>query len=261
MTYKEFIEWAMDNDIVLEEYDIYPDRYTNVPYASGCYKSEYGKWYYYHSIDERTSLTPNGTKKPEEECFKLLFGDLKYKIQQKQKREEAYAKEFEKSCEALSEEERNEEISARNAWLEEERLVNFYMPRNQFAKTQEEIVIDLDRIYEGIDSGTEDNSLYVAVKKIYMKIYNEDIATKLFKIFKYEEKFGVYIDRRGCGKRGIMIFDEIGNLYKKKKEEVDEHIIDRNPELMQALERHENTVWENRFPYERRLIREGQLGE
>ena len=146
------LEWAMDNDIVLEKYDIYPNRYTNVPYASGCYKSEYGKWYYYHSIDERTSLKPNGTKKLEVECFKLLFCDLKYKIQQKQKREEAYAKEFEKSCEALSEKERNEEISARNAWLEEEKLVNFYMPRNQFAKTQEEIVIDLDRIYEGIDS-------------------------------------------------------------------------------------------------------------
>ena len=58
MKKEEFINWIIENNIILKEYEIYPDKYTNVPFSSGCYTDKEGNWYYYHHIDERTSLIP-----------------------------------------------------------------------------------------------------------------------------------------------------------------------------------------------------------
>lgn len=261
MTYKEFINWAIDNDIVLGRYEIYPDRYTNVPFASGCYRDEEGFWCYYHSIDERTSLTPDGTRMTENECFNNLLGDLKYSIEKEKESDEAYSKEFKQSCEALTEEERNKKVSARNARLEEKRIVNIYMPRNQFAKSQDEIVIDLNRIFERIDSNTEDNALYVEINQIYRRLYCEEVATKLFKIFKYEEKFARYIEDEWYGKKYIMIFDEVRNSYQIFKEEVNRETSIKDSELVKTLEEYERNVFDGRFQILRKMIKEGKLGE
>lgn len=81
MTYREFMEWVREENISLERLEIYPDRYTNVPFSSGCYQDDGGTWYYYMQIDERTKLTPNGRKMSEEECFEKLKEDVLYKIE------------------------------------------------------------------------------------------------------------------------------------------------------------------------------------
>lgn len=106
MTYKEFMQWAEENEELktiipkeLAEYyntddvmdrlryiKIYPNQYTNVPFSHGCYQDAQGNWYYYIQIDERTSLTPDGQKYPEEECFEKLKGSVLYELEQRERR-------------------------------------------------------------------------------------------------------------------------------------------------------------------------------
>lgn len=110
MTYKEFMQWAEENeelkavipealarwfnrDDVMEQLKyitIYPNEYTNVPDSDGCYQDSQGNWYYYTQLDERTSLVPNGKKYSEEECFEKLKTSVMYKLQRLEGRRENF---------------------------------------------------------------------------------------------------------------------------------------------------------------------------
>lgn len=89
--------------------------------------------------------------------------------------------------------------------------------------------------------------IYAEINKIYQKLYHEEVATKLFKIFKYEEKFARYIENSLYGKKCIMIFDEISYMYRKLKAEADKESVGKDNGLIKILENYESTVFGDRF--------------
>lgn len=245
MTYKEFMQWAEENeelkaiipdffkerhnmDDVMERLayiDIFPNRYTNVPFSHGCYQDKMGNWYYYIQIDERTSLTPNGTKYPEEECFEKLKSSVGYAIQEYQARERQEQERLANMSPERKQRMEREEKLLRNFHLvmnmfgteiDETKTIEqlktdlnkittfddtdgddeaFELIKEQYeidkAKTIKELKIDLNKIYTAFDDTDEDNETFKLIKEQY----GEEKGIKLLKIFKFITYYGMALQR------------------------------------------------------------------
>lgn len=236
MKKEEFINWIIENNIILKEYEIYPDKYTNVPFSSGCYTDKEGNWYYYHHIDERTSLIPNGQKMSEDECFEKLLKSLKYEIEQKNTQMKMYEEELQRSYATISLEEKEKKEKLRNAYKEEKELMDLYVVKNQFANSKDDVVIDISKIYKTMDCNTEGNSLYIRIKELYKSLYSEEMVEKLFKIYKYQEKYSRYMKIRLYGGCYNFIYEKINGIFQNIKENAECKMVEDEKRIREEVE-------------------------
>lgn len=213
MTYNEFMNWVQTDEELKEKFDrllgeritkdgierilqfynIYPDEYTNGPFVHGCYKDNAGNWYYYNNFDERTSLTPNGTRASENECFNHLKNALLVEIQHHEEEKRAEAERIANlTPEQKAEREREEKL------LRDFHLVqNMFSTENDKAKTINQVKIDLNKIYGAFDDSDEDNETFKIVKEQYIEQFGEEKGIKLLKIFKFITYYGMALQRFG----------------------------------------------------------------
>ena len=201
MKKQEFIKWAEEENIDLEYYAIYPECYTNVPFCSGCYTDESGNWYYYHHIDERTSLIKNGRKMSEDECFNNLKQDTLFNIQEKKRLISQYNRE---SITNKKDE---------NSGNKKEVLMNLFLNDNKGVESVEEVVIEIEKIYEEMDDTDEGNISYAEAKKLYLDAYEEETAIRLFKIYKYMDKLGNIIRNDSIKKEYCYILQRVNQIF------------------------------------------------
>ncbi|MBQ3545175.1 MAG: hypothetical protein IJA34_09340 [Lachnospiraceae bacterium] len=164
-----------------------------MPFSSGCYTDELGNWYYYHHIDERTSLIKNGRKMSEDECFNNLKQDTLFNIQEKKRLISQYYRE-----------------SMTN---KKEVLMNLFLSDNKGVESVEEVVIEIEKIYEEMDDTDEGNISYAETKKLYLDAYEEETAIRLFKIYKYMDKFGNLIRNDSIKKEYCYILQRVNQIF------------------------------------------------
>ncbi len=240
MTYKEFMQWAEENEELktiipkeLAEYyntddvmerlryiKIYPNQYTNVPFSNGCYHDALGNWFYFTQIDERTSPTPDGKKLPEEECFENLKIDVLYEIEQKSKKKREEAERI--RIANLTPEEKAEREREAKLLRIFHLVMDMFKAENNKAKRLHQVIIDLNKIYGAFDDSDEGNETFKTVKEQYVEQFGEEKGIKLFKIFKFITYFGMAQQHFGLVyKIDSLILQKVNKIFTKmlKKEE------------------------------------------
>ncbi len=225
MTYEEFMQWTRQENIPLNKLDIYPNRYTNVPFSAGCYRDAAGDWYYYWQTDERTSLTPNGEKMSEEECFDTLKRQVSYKLQVlEEEREKQRRKALEKKQQSSPVHKEDDDAAVQELFREE----------NLDAETADEVIIDIEKIYCLMDDTDEGNSNYASAKRTYTSLYSEQTAVNFLKIYKYMDKLGKLIQQGPFMQVDVLILQKVGLVFSDMNVEEDKKIIEANKRMAEG---------------------------
>lgn len=109
----------------------------------------------------------------EDECFNNLKQDTLFNIQEKKRLISQY------NIESMTNK-KDEDTGDKK-----EVLMKLFLNENKGVESVEEVVIEIEKIYEEMDDTDEGNSSYVETKKLYLGAYEEETAIRLFKTYKY----------------------------------------------------------------------------